>query len=74
MEINIDEFIKKGKVNEQWYAGGEWNTREKNQEADKFTRAIIIPITNEQGKKIHDAAQELLYDTSVYNLWSNNCM
>ncbi len=73
-EIDIDDFVKKGYVNEQWYANGKWNARKEGEAADEFTRGIIIPISNEQGEKIHDAAQELLYNPGIYNLWSNNCM
>lgn len=73
-ELPIDEFIKDGKVNERWYSNGNWHERENGIGEDSFTRAIIIPITNEQGNKIHDAAQKMIDEGSTYNLWGNNCV
>lgn len=73
-DVSIDVFIKDGHVDEYWYADGNWIGRGVGEEADKFTRGIIIPISDERGEKIHDAAQQLLYNPGVYNLWSNNCM
>ena len=73
-DISIDAFIIRGYIDEKWYNNGKWNKRKEEESSDKFTRGIIIPISNEQGEKIHGAAQELLYNPGVYNLWSNNCM
>ena len=73
-ELPIDEFIRNGEVNESWYSKKGWAFRDANQDNDSFTRAIIIPITNEQGSKIHDAAQKMIDEGSTYNLWGNNCV
>ena len=55
-DVDIDDFIEKGSVNEEWYADEEWHERENDAASDRFTRGIIIPISNEQGEKIHEAA------------------
>ncbi|MDE6949627.1 MAG: hypothetical protein K2P64_01710 [Lachnospiraceae bacterium] len=73
-DIPIDVFVREGHVDEHRYANGNWNGRGVKEDPDEFTRGIIIPISDEQGEKIHDAAQQLLYNPGVYNLWSNNCM
>ena len=69
-DISINDFIEYGYVDEHWYFNGNWAGRGEGEFSDKFTRGIIIPISDEQGEKIHDAAQELLYNPGVYNLWS----
>ena len=73
-EISIDEFIEDGYINEYWYNGNGFEARHNEEDNDTSTRAIIIPITDEQGDRIHDAAQELLYEAGVYNMWANNCL
>ena len=67
--INAVSFLENGTVytdNLNTASTGEYSY-------DSYNRGIYIPISNEQGMDIHDAAFELRDNPGTYSLFTNNC-
>ena len=67
--INAAEFLNNGTVytdNLNTASTGEYIY-------DSYDRGIFIPISNDQGKDIHDAAMDLRNNPGTYSLLNNNC-
>ena len=67
--VNVDSFLKDGTV-----ATDRVDSKNKNYpKLDYYSHGIYIPITNEEGDAMYEAAMEIRRNPEKYQLFTHNC-
>lgn len=67
-DTDYDKFVKTGIVYTDLI-----DNHEGDPTKDTYNRGVYIPISHEQGLKMHDKARQLRFNPGKYNLYSRNC-